>query len=265
LISATALLLSFSPLKPLQASDLTTAVSARVAPYMKRPSGYIRPEFLSTVIRDRHTILAIAKRYNQHTVTEMSDEQFATVMVAILYNEHNGWLEDVVPGIRPLTPVYQHAQALSNAWFGTNYSVWPTNLRPSVVREILMHTVPQVGHVTLPLELPAHTDTPQRAQTLANTPDNAYELLGANLRRGMYRAQHEEVVITWQTLLSWHNAGVVHPSAIARNASLQHYLTRAVPYVTHAQALFDSVGMCQNSTDPANTTGHAHTERPVHQ
>ena len=229
---------------------------------MKRPNGYIRPEFLSTVLRDRHTILAIAKRYNQRSVTQMSDEQFATVMVAILYNEHNGWLEDIVPGIRPLTPVYQHAQALSNAWFGTNYSVWPSNLRPSVVREILTQTVPQVGHVTLPLELPAHSDIPQRAQTLANTPDSAYELLGANLRRGIYRAQHEGVVVTWQTLLSWHNAGIVDPSAIARNASLQHYLTRAVPYITQAQVLFRSVDMCHSDLDITLPNGHARMKRP---
>ena len=229
---------------------------------MKRPIGYIRPEFLSTVLRDRHTILAIAKRYNQRSVTQMSDEQFATVMVAILYNEHNGWLEDIVPGIRPLTPVYQHAQALSNAWFGTNYSVWPSNLRPSVVREILSQTVPQVGDVALPLELPISGDTPQRAQTLANTPDNAYELLGANLRRGIYRAQHEGVVVTWQTLLSWHNAGIVDPSGIARNASLQHYLTRAVPYVSQAHALFRSVDMCHSDLDNTLPNGQARTKRP---
>ena len=229
---------------------------------MKRPSGYIRPEFRSAVTRDRHAILAIAKRHNIRSVTNMSDAQFATVMIAILYNEHNGWLEDALPVIRPLTPVYQHAQALSNAWFGTNYSVWPSNLRPSVVREILSQTVPQVGDVALPLELPMTGDTPQRAQTLANTPDNAYELLGANLRRGIYRAQHEGVVVTWQTLLSWHNAGIVDPSGIARNASLQHYLTRAVPYVAQAQALFRSVDMCHSDLDNTLPNGQARTKRP---
>ena len=195
----------------------------------------------------------------------MSDAQFATVMVAILYNEHNGWLEDALPGIRPLTPMYQHAQALSNEWFGTNYSVWRSNLRPSVVREILSQTVPQVGDVALPLELPPTLDPAHRSQTLANTPDNAYELLAANLRRGIYRAQHEGVVVTWQTLLSWHNAGIVDPSGISRNASLQHYLTRAVPYVSQAQALFRSVDMCHTDLDHTLPNGQARTKRSVTQ
>ena len=256
------LLLSISPLPNLRPSDVTIRLSALVAPYLKQASGYIRPEFRALVTRDRNHILAIAKRFNARPDTNMSDEQFATVMVTILYNEHNGWLEDAFPAVRPLTPIYQDAQAISNAYAGTNFSVWPSNIRPSVVREILNHEVPAVGIVPLAIELPSDTNSHQNAQSLANTPDAAYELLGANLRRGVYRAQKEDVVVTWQTLLAWHNAGIVDPKVIAKNASLQHYLSRAVPYIASAQGLYRAVSMCQNNNNPDTTNGHeARTNR----
>ncbi len=257
-ISATALLLTFGQLHSFKASDFTTAVSARVAPYLKRGSGYVRPEFRADVARDRIRILTIAKRYNIRSQTNMSDSQFATVMVTILYTEHNGWLEDEFPIIRPITPIYQNAQAFSNTWFGSNFSVWPSNLRPSVVREILSKSVPQVGTVVLPLAIPPVADLQLNAQQLANTPDSAYELLGANLRRGVYRAQHEGVIVTWQTLLAWHNAGIVNPTVMAKNPSLLHYLSRAVPYISPAQSLFRSIGMCQNTPPVAVTDRSAH-------
>ena len=232
-------------------------MSALVAPYLKRASGYIRPDFRVAVTRDRSLLLSIAQKYNDRAQTNMSDIQFATVMVTILYNEHNGWLEDAIPALRPITPYYQEAQAVSNSYLGTNFSVWPANVRPSVVREILAHQVPEVGVVPLAIDAPPDDTIPQVSQVIANTPESAYELLGANLRRGVYRAQNENVVVTWQTLLAWHNAGIVHPSAIAQNASLQHYLSRAVPYIATAQSLYRSVGICQNEAPSAHHAAHA--------
>jgi hypothetical protein len=251
------LLLTFGHQPLPRPSQLTTSVSAWVAPYLKRASGYIRPDFRAAITRDRSRILTIAQKYNDRTQTNMSDTQFATVMVTILYNEHNGWLEDAFPAMRPLTPFYQEAQAVSNALLGTNFSVWPANVRPSVVREILTHHVPEVGIVPLAIDAPPDDAIPVLSQHIANTPDTAYELLGANLRRGVYRAQKENVVVTWQTLLAWHNAGIVHPQDIAQNASLQHYLSRAVPYIATAQTLYRSVGICQNDSPRENSSAHA--------
>ena len=236
-------------------------MSALVAPYLKRASGYVRPDFRAAVTRDRAEIFRIARTYNDRSLTNMSDAQFATVMVTILYNEHNGWLEDAFPALRPLTPYYQDAQAVSNTYLGTNFSVWPSNVRPTVVREILAHYVPEVGTVPLAIEAPSHESIAQASQVLANTTDAAYELLGANLRRGVYRAQKEDVVVTWQTLLAWHNAGIVHPKAIAKNASLQHYLSRAVPYIATAQSLYRTVGMCQDT--PMTPVASAHATQPT--
>jgi hypothetical protein len=115
------------------------------------------------------------------------------------------------------------------------------------VGEILNHEVPEVGIVPLAITAPVGMNIGQSAHTMANTPDAAYELLGANLRRGVYRAQKENVIVTWQTLLAWHNAGIVDSKVIAKNASLQHYLSRAVPYIATAQGLYRTVGICQTN------------------
>lgn len=240
------------PSVPFAPSAVTTRVSALVAPFLRTGTGYVRPEFRAQLNLDRSRILAVAARYNDQHATQLSDRQFAAVMLTILYNEHNGWLEDMFPVIRGVTPLYQDAQAVSNAYLGTNFSVWPSNLRPSVVREIYAHEVPTVGIVPLPLP-----DLPATAQVAANDPDTAYELLGANLRRGIIRAQHEHVRVTWQTLLAWHNAGVVAPSAIRANPALLHYVTRARAYLPEAQNAFLAVAMCPATTPmPPDSAAH---------
>lgn len=229
---------------------MTTRVSALVAPFLRAGSGYIAPDYRAQISLDRSTILAVAARYNDPTVTAMTDRQFAAIMVTILYNEHNGWLEDMLPAVRVATPLYQDAQAVSNQYLGTNFSVWPSNLRPSVVREIYAQQVPEVGRVVLPL--PRRTAD---AQVAANDREQAYELLGANLRRGMVRASHEQVRVTWQALLAWHNAGVVAPQAIRGNPALQHYLTRAKAYLPTAQAVFHAVAACPVTPATVTNTG----------
>lgn len=226
---------------------MTTKVSALVAPYLRTGSGYIAPAFRERIAADRSRILAVAARYNDPAITHFSDRHFATIMLVILYNEHNGWLEDMLPGIRVFTPAYQDAQAVSNAVLGTNFSVWPSNLRPSVVREIYDHEVPAVGTVALPIPKET-TDAHPSPRDAANDTDTAYELLGANLRRGIIRAQHEGVRVTWQTLLAWHNAGIVAPQDIRGNPALQHYLRRARAYLPTAQHMYERVSVCAIGT-----------------
>ena len=241
---ATALLLFPIPYQSTPASVLTTTTSALVAPYLDRPSGYVRPSIAHKVFLQRQNILQLAHRHNHPQITHYDDSEFAAIMITILYTEQLGWLEDVFPGIRPITPFYQDAQVVSNQWFGTNFSVWPANLRPSVVDEILDADVPGVGHVDLPLNIPSPFNTPRYANFLASDSDYAFELLAANLERGIIRAHAESVPVTWQTLLAWHNAGLVNPTQIAANHSLQHYLYRATFYREPAIALYRDDTFC---------------------
>jgi hypothetical protein len=242
---ATALLLFPIPYQSTPASVLTTTSSALVAPYLDRPSGFIRPSIAQKVFAQRQYILQLAHRHNHPQITHYDDSEFAAIMITILYTEQLGWLEDVLPSIRVVTPLYQDAQVVSNQWFGTNFSVWPANLRPSVVDEILAAEVPGVGQVTLPLDIPTQLNAPRYANLLASQPDYAFELLAANLERGIIRANAESVPITWQTLLAWHNAGLVNPSQIATNHSLQHYLYRATFYREPAIALYRDDAFCE--------------------
>jgi hypothetical protein len=124
--------------------------------------------------------------------------------------------------------------------------VWPANLRPSVVNEILSEEIPQVGHHDLLLLIPPQLQRHTQANQLASTTDTALALLAANLERGIIRAQHEAVPITWKTLLAWHNAGIVDPQQIAQNRSLQHYLQRANSYREPALALYRNDMLCVN-------------------
>ena len=243
---ATTLLLAFFGNTTPTTSLLTTASSALVAPYLAQPSGYIRP-YIATIVEQKQLyLLTLAQRHNHAHSVPISDNEFAAIMVTILYTEHLGWLEDVIPSIRPVTPIYQEAQAISNEYFGTNFSVWPANLRPSVVDEILSDEIPQVGHADLALLIPPGLQRPEHANQLARTTDTALALLAANLERGIIRAQHERVPITWKTLLAWHNAGIVDPVQMAQNRSLQHYLQRASVYHEPALALYHTDIVCIN-------------------
>ncbi len=231
--------------EPMPPSTLTNQLSALAAPFLGAPSGYIRPSIKDTVTTHYDDIQRLAHTYNHPALSGMSDAEFASVMVTILYNEQLGWLEDVFPWLRPLTPIYQDAQVISNQWFGTNYSVWPANLRPSVVNEIVTeqraHQRPSSASThTLPPfpQSPYHT-------LLATNPDSALELLAANLERGIYRAHETGVAVTPQTLLAWHNAGIVDPTDIQASPSLQHYLARASVYTTTASQLFGGAVFCR--------------------
>ena len=243
---ATTLLLALMSRTPPITSLFTTASSALVAPYLAAPSGYIRPHIATLVHHHQQYLLTLAHTHNHPQRTQINDHEFAAIMVTILYTEQLGWLEDVVPSIRPVTPLYQAAQVVSNEYIGTNFSVWPANLRPSVVNEILSEEIPQVGHHDLLLLIPPQLQRHTQANQLASTADTALALLAANLERGIIRAQHEAVPITWKTLLAWHNAGIVDPQQIAQNRSLQHYLQRANSYREPALALYSNEMLCVN-------------------
>lgn len=243
-LCATTLLLTLLNRTPQLTSVFTTASSAVVAPYLDRPSGYIRPSIAQSVINKQQYLLTLARLHNHPQLTHLDDHEFAAVMVTILYTEQLGWLEDVIPSIRPFTPYYQEAQVVSNSVFGTNFSVWPANLRPSVVDEILADDIPAVGHVEMLLLVPHDRQKPEYANDLASHTDTAFALLAANLERGIIRAKYEHVPITWKTLLAWHNAGIVDPTHIAQNRSLQHYLQRAAVYHEPAIALYRDNTLC---------------------
>lgn len=225
-------------------SALTTTVSAWAAPHLGAPSGYIRPSIAATVQEHQQHIQYLAHTYNHPQLSGMSDTEFAAVMVAILYTEQLGWLEDVLPVIRTVTPLYQRLQVTSNEWFGTNFSVWPANLRPSVVDEIVAE---QRTH-----QLPgSYTASPHSIMHLApvytrmaNAPDTAITLLAANLERGIYRAAATGIPVDSQVLFAWHNAGIVDPAIISTNRSLQQYIERASIYHTAASRMFVVAVMC---------------------
>ena len=208
---------------------------------------YVRPAFAQTMQELRPTILAAARRHNRPAISGMTDQEFAQVIALLLYNEHVGWLEDAVPPLRALTPLYQAAQVGVNR-LGGNLSVWPSNLRPSVALEILRAEVPVRGGVITRrvyvagsrARLAALGD--DRARNAALTaeitrPALAVEFLAANLERGLYRAQHERVPVTWQALAAWHNQGIVSPADIRASPAARHYIERTAAYLPVAQAL----------------------------
>jgi hypothetical protein len=213
-------------------------------------TGYVRPEFAATMRALRPSIIAAAERHNQPHISLMSDREFAVAMTIVLYNEHVGWLEDAMPALRPFTPYYQRAQVEANALLGADLTVWPSNLRPSVVDEILRDEVPvPAGVITVPIVIAGggitgHSYPDDRARYRMITrdiidPALAVEYLAANLERGLYRAAHERVDVTWRTLAAWHNQGIVAPAAIAASPAARHYLQRAERYVPHARALIE--------------------------
>lgn len=247
---------------------LTTLLSS--APTASRtvashPQPFVRPAFAQQMEALRPVIISAAARHNDPTVSGMDDAAFAEIIALVLYNEHFGWLEEAVPPLRPLTPWYQAAQMVVNG-FGANLTVWPSNIRPSVALEMLRGELPVKGeaeHLHIPLRIEGSRIDPDRYRTQAELyaainreliqPTLAVEYLAANLERGVYRARHEGVPVTWQALAAWHNQGIVAPEDIAANPTARDYVRRAAVYRDLARAFI--------AADPAVRRSRAQPSR----
>ncbi|MCU0491867.1 MAG: hypothetical protein MUD01_09785 [Chloroflexaceae bacterium] len=210
---------------------------------------YIRPDLARRMEQLRPTILAAAARHNMPLLSGMSDGEFAEVMTLIIYNEHNGWLEDDFEAFRAVTPLYQDFQQWTNAsGMGSNFSVWPANLRPSVALEILRRQVPVPGPtrmITVPVTVNGSQIVPEDFESKnelfaaitaeISDDDLAVEYLAANLARGLFRAEFEGVPVTWRTLAAWHNQGIVSPGQILANPTASDYVRRASAYLPAAR------------------------------
>lgn len=210
---------------------------------------YVRPELTSRLAHLRPIILAAAARHNDPAQSGMSDQEFAEVIALVLYNEHHGWLEDDIPLLRVFRPWYEQAQVRVNRkGIGANFSVWPTNLRPSVALEILRHELPvpePTRFITVPIEVYGSqivlADYASHEALLAAITDEitqdelAIEYLAANLRRGVYRARYEGVPVRWWVLAAWHNQGIVQPTQIRDNPMAASYVQRASAYMPLAR------------------------------
>ncbi len=217
---------------------------------------YVRPGLASRMADLRPIILAAAARHNDPEQSGMSDREFAVIIALILYNEHHGWLEDDITLLRALRPWYEQAQVRVNRQgIGANFSVWPTNLRPSVALEILRHEVPvpePTRLITVPIEVYGSQivldDYDSQQALLAAITDEithdelAIEYLAANLRRGVYRARYEGVPVSWWVLAAWHNQGIVQPMQICTNSMAATYVQRAAAYMPLARRLIAQEG-----------------------
>lgn len=222
---------------------------------MKRPKlaiePYVRSELAERLVELRPTLLSAAAQHNRSEISGMTDAEFAEVIALLLYNEHNGWFEDEVEPLRVFTPIYQEVQVHANrSGVGSDFSIWPTNLRPSVALEILRQQVPVPGHtefITVPITVYGSTIMPEEyaserelyaAITAELSQDKlAIKYLAANLERGLYRAQYEDVPVSWRTLAAWHNQGIVHPEAIRTNPTASDYVRRTSAYLLTAHQL----------------------------
>ncbi|MCS6880128.1 MAG: hypothetical protein RMK84_04055 [Oscillochloridaceae bacterium] len=216
---------------------------------------FVRPDLARRLERLRPVILAAAKRHNHPELSGMDDESFAVVIALIIYNENFGWLEDDVPPLRLVTPLYQRLQQVVNQRLpGSNFSVWPVNLRPSVALEILQQQLPladgRMIHMPVRVEgseinLAAYAH-PAELLAAINAEISRDELavayLAANLERGLYRAVLEGAPVTWQTLAAWHNQGIVDPQAIRANPTARDYVRRAAAFLPLARALIAGSG-----------------------
>jgi hypothetical protein len=212
---------------------------------------YVRPDLAARMEALRPVLLAAAARHNRPDLSGMSDREFAEVLAVLIYNEHNGWLEDEVELLRVATPLYEWAQVRANQQFPrSDFSIWPTNLRPSVALEILRGEVPLPGSteaLTVPLQVHGSHIHPQRYASrkalLAAVSHEigqdrlAVEYLAANLERGLYRAEYEQVPVSWRTLAAWHNQGIVQPAQVRANAKARDYVRRASAYLPLARRL----------------------------
>lgn len=208
--------------------------------------GYVRPAFAQQMEMLRPTIVAAAQHHNPRG-SGLSDKEFAELLATLLYNEHNGWFEDLVPPVRRVTPMYQWAQRELNVRFGADYSIWPSNLRPSVAEEIVEQRLPVPGgNIRVALTVPgaeaalASRDQQARYAALSAElaqPELAVEYLAANVARGVARCRYEGVPVTWQALAAWHNQGIVRSEQIAANALARSYVLRAAQYRALAREL----------------------------
>lgn len=212
---------------------------------------YVRPALAQRMIDLRPLILAAAARHNQPDVSGMDNAAFAEVIALVLYNEHNGWFEDEIEPLRVFTPFYQQIQVSANqSGIGSNFSIWPTNLRPSVALEILQQQVPlpaPTQMITVPLSVHGShivlTDYASQEAIYAaisaelSQDELGIEYLAANLERGLYRAQFEDVPVSWHTLAAWHNQGIVRLDQVRANPTACDYVQRTAAYLPLAHRL----------------------------
>ena len=186
----------------------------------------------------------------------MSDREFAAVIALILYNEHVRRAEELVPLLQLATPGYQDLQRIVNqSGVGTNFSIWPANLRPAVAAEIRRGEIPLAdgSQLSFPqtiagsrLELSAVRDESALYRQLSieiADPQLAVEYLAANLARGARRARHEGFAVDWRVLAAWHNRGLVDPAVFLRDPAAAHYLQRAAAYRELAERLVNQRSM----------------------
>ncbi len=215
---------------------------------------YVRPDLAPRMVALRPALRTAATRHNHPHLTGLSDSEFAHLLAVILYNEQNGWFEDLFEPLRATTPVYHRTQLALN-WHvpGSNYTVLPANLRPSVALEMLNHELPlpDTQHMArVPVQVAGTQIDPADyasqyalyAAITAEISDDelAVAYLAANLERGIYRARYEGVPITWETLAAWHNQGIVQPEQIAANPYARSYIERTRVYFPTAQTLLGS-------------------------
>ncbi len=211
---------------------------------------YIRPDMARRMGQLRPIILVAAHRHNRMSLSGMSDQEFATVIVTILYNENFGWVEDDIAPLRIFTPIYQDLQRRANeSPLGSNFSVWPANLRPSVALEILRHELPISGTqmISVPVRVTGSRIDPDAYTSQEDLyaaitaeisrDDMAVEYLAANLERGLYRAESEGAPVSWRTLAAWHNQGIISPQAIQASPTAWDYVRRATAYLPAARSL----------------------------
>lgn len=211
---------------------------------------YVRPGLAERMAQLRPAMLRAAHRHNRPEISKMSDTEFAAVIALILYNEHFGWLEDDIAPLRRFTPFYQELQRQVNHYLpGSNLSIWPANLRPSVALEILNQELPLPNNrmMKVPITVAGSQIDPRsfldnaELRTAINAEisrdDMAVAYLAANLERGLLRAAYEGTPVSWQTLAAWHNQGIVDPQQIRANPTARDYVRRASAYVPLARAL----------------------------
>lgn len=237
--------------KPTQQTSYAQRLNKGHAPTLSIEP-YIRPSFAEQMRQLRPVILQAAQRHNRPEISHMTDQEFAAVIALILYNENFGSFEDRFASVRPLTPLYQQLQVEANEFSGSNFSVWPANLRPSVALEILRQEVPVPAPTTVitrPITVTGSKIDINSYQSEAelyaaitreiNDPVLAVSYLAANLERGLYRAQYEGVPVTWRTLAAWHNQGIVSPKDIRRNPTARSYIYRSSAYIPSAYMLIN--------------------------
>lgn len=214
---------------------------------------YVRPGLAARMARLRPAMLRAAHRHNRQAISKMSDTEFAAVIAMILYNEQFGWLEDDIAPLRGVTPYYQELQRQANQYLpGSNFSIWPANLRPSVALEILNQELPLPNDrvMKVPIRVDGSQIDPQSFRDRAelwvainseiSRDDMAVAYLAANLERGLLRAAYEGTPVSWRTLAAWHNQGIVDPQQIRANPTARDYVRRATAYLPLARALVGS-------------------------